>query len=84
MKTAELIHQRVEDLPEAAHLALLEYLDFLLHKYKIDSPEASEATLLIQDLVIKRYEHYRQNITQRSQSLADFDSKIKKKYNWDE
>jgi hypothetical protein len=84
MKTAELIHQRVEDLPEAAHLALLEYIEFLLHKYRMESSKDSEVEFLTQDLILKRYERYRQDTAQLSQSLDSFESKLKAKYGWNE
>ena len=80
MNTTELIHQQVDTLPESAHLALLEYIEFLLHKYEIDMPDHSEREQLIQTLVLQRYERYRQNPSENSQSKEDFHQKITTKY----
>lgn len=84
MNTVTLIHQRVEDLPEVAHLALLEYIEFLLHKYQIEASEDRESMVLTQDLILKRYERYRQDTTQLSQSLTAFDVNLHTKYGWNE
>ncbi|MFN8353359.1 MAG: hypothetical protein U0Y10_02850 [Spirosomataceae bacterium] len=82
MSTVELIHQQVDSLPESAQLALLEYIEFLQHKYHINETEDPEREQLMQKLIFQRYEHYRQNPIQKSQHQEDFHSKITSKYGW--
>lgn len=84
MNTTELIHKQVDTLPESAHLALLEYIEFLLHKYQIEVSNNAEREQLMQELLIKRYERYRLNPSQKSQSQEAFHHKITTKYGWDQ
>lgn len=84
MRAVELLHQKIDDLPESAYLSLLEYVEFLLHKHQIEPSQDSEVKHLTQELIAKRYEAYRQNRSQESKSLAEWDSEIKAKYGWNE
>lgn len=84
MNTTELIHQQVDTLPESAHLALLEYIEFLLHKYQIEGSNDAERDQLMQELLMIRYERYRLNPSQKSQSQEAFHHKITTKYGWNQ
>ena len=84
MNTTELIHHQVDTLPEDAHLALLEYIDFLLHKYQKQTQETDETTVLVQELIMKRYEKYRNEPQLNSDSLQTVISHFNQKYNWNE
>lgn len=84
MKTVELLHQKIDDLPESAYLTLLDYVEFLLHKYQPEQPQDEETARLTQELLVKRYESYRRNPEHNSKSLADFDSGIRGKFGWND
>ncbi len=80
MKSAELLHQKIDALPESAYSPLLDYVEFLLQKYRPEDSEKEE--LLTQQLLMKRYEAYQRNPTELSQPLADFDTEVRQKYGW--
>ena len=84
MNTTELIHHQVDTLPEDAHLALLEYIDFLLHKYQKQTQETDETSVLVQELITKRYENYQKEPQRNSDSLQTVIGHFNQKYNWNE
>lgn len=84
MRAVELLHQKIDDLPESAYLSLLEYVEFLLHKHQVGQSQDPEASALIQELIVKRHEAYRQNHNQGSKPLTALDSEIRTKYGWNE
>ncbi|TAE38789.1 MAG: hypothetical protein EAZ14_11540 [Runella slithyformis] len=84
MNTTELIHQQVDFLPQDAHLALLEYIDFLVHKYQKKPEAVSQSEALIQELVTKRYQNYQLNQQQNSEPIRETVQRLKQKYGWNE
>lgn len=84
MRAVELLHQKIDDLPESAYLSLLEYVEFLLHKHQTEQSQDSEVSRLIQELIVKRHETYRQDPQQASKPFAEWDSAIRAKYGWNE
>ena len=84
MRAVELLHQKIDDLPESAYLSLLEYVEFLLHKHQTEQSQDSEASRLIQELIVKRHETYRQDPGQASKPLAEWDLAIRAKYGWND
>ena len=70
-------------MPEEACLELLEYVDFLLYKYTGEQTSDAEYDVLLEELLTKRYQAYRDDPTSVSSS-EEFNQRIRQKYKWDE
>lgn len=78
MTSIKVLDEKLKALPEEACLELLEYVDYLLHKYA-DEPTNTAYDELLEELLAKRYQAY-QNNPESASSSKDFSRRIRQKY----
>ena len=70
MTSVKILDEKLKELPEEACLELLEYVDYLLYKYAGDLPSDSQYDTLMQELLTKRDQSYKDNPDSASSSEA--------------
>ncbi|WKN46032.1 hypothetical protein [Tunicatimonas pelagia] len=83
MEPLDTLDKKLKDLPEEAHLELLEYVDYLSYKYADRSEDKSNYDELLEELLTNRYKTYQQNPDSASSS-EEFRHRINKKFGWNE
>ncbi|MCU0352823.1 MAG: hypothetical protein MUD08_03645 [Cytophagales bacterium] len=78
-ETLNALHKKIDQLPEDAQYALLEYVDFLAHKYHIGPEPDEEYDALLKEFLLKRYEKMKAN-RQESLSLEELRDQVNRKY----
>ena len=81
MTSVKILDEKLKELPEEACLELLEYVDYLLYKYAGDPSSDSQYDTLMQELLTKRYQSYKDNPDSASSSEA-FSQRINQKFGW--
>ena len=81
MTSVKILDEKLKELPEEAYLELLEYMDYLLYKYSGESSIAHEYDGLLEALLTKRYQAYKQN-PESASPTEDFSQRMGEKFGW--